>query len=87
MNLDLKKITEELLSSIAVTLQREYIIKELENDTYVYSDCFITPPAKGEFYITNKAIYEVIQVTHSYRSSHEAGVIQVKKVRELKSAG
>lgn len=43
--------------------------------------------SRGEFYITNKAIYEVVQVTHSYRSSSEAGVIQVKKVRDLKTAG
>lgn len=85
---ELTNILDDYISSIAVRLEREFILTDFDTKEFVASDCFMTaPPAKGEFYITSKAIYEVLQVTHSYKPSTEAGTIQVRKVRELKTAG
>ncbi len=85
---ELTNILDDYMSSIAVRLEREYIFIEHGTDEFIATDCFMTaPPSKGEFYITSKAIYEVLQVTHSYKPSTEAGTIQVRKVRELKTAG
>lgn len=82
---EINSILDDYKSSIAVRLEREYIFSNIDTKEYIASDCFVSPPIKGEFYITGDAIYEVIQVTHSYKSMQEAGRIQVKKVRELKT--
>lgn len=79
---------ENLISSIAVRLEREFIFRDYEkgNDNdknYIASDCFVTPPAKGEYFATKTGIYEILNVTHVFDSSKNAGVIWVKKVRDL----
>lgn len=81
----LKDILDLFESSIAVRLESEFIFIDSDSGKDIGGSCYITPPSKGEFYITDKAIYEVMQVTHSYRPSKEAGSIQVKKVRDLKT--
>ncbi|WP_142724562.1 hypothetical protein [Chryseobacterium sp. ON_d1] len=81
----LKDILDLFESSIAVRLESEFIFMDSDSGKDIGGSCYITPPSKGEFYITDKAIYEVMQVTHSYRPSQEAGRIQVKKVRDLKT--
>ncbi|QIY92215.1 hypothetical protein [Chryseobacterium gallinarum] len=81
---EIANVLDDYKSDLLQSLEREYIFREYETVEYVSNGWFITPPSKGEFYITKDAIYEVLQVTHSYNSSKEAGTIQVKKVRELK---
>ncbi|WP_185269440.1 hypothetical protein [Chryseobacterium bernardetii] len=82
---ELNNVLDSYSSSIAVRLESEFIFRDFETSETIGSNCYITPPCKGEFYITDNAIYEVMQVTHSYKQTQEAGTIQVKKVRELKS--
>ncbi|MFP3835325.1 hypothetical protein [Chryseobacterium sp. SIMBA_028] len=84
---ELHDLLDDYKESIAVRLEREFIFSDLDTKELIASDCFITPPMKGEFYATSKGIYEVLYVTHSYNSSREAGRIQVRKVREFKTAG
>lgn len=83
-----KQQIEDLISSIAVRLEREFIFRDFDkgednSKNHVASDCFVTPPSKGEFYATRSAIYEVLSVTHVFDSSRNAGVIWVKKIKEL----
>lgn len=81
---ELSIILNEYISSIASRLESEFIFRDSDTGEDIGGSCYVTPPSKGEFYITDKAIYEVIQVTHSYKPMREAGRIQVKKVRDLK---
>ncbi|AZB01277.1 hypothetical protein EG359_17385 [Chryseobacterium joostei] len=74
-------------SSIATRLEREFIFTDYDTKEFVATDCFITPPMKGEYYVTNRAIYEVLQVTHAASSLRTPGTIQVRKQREFKTAG
>ncbi|BAP30104.1 uncharacterized protein CHSO_1067 [Chryseobacterium sp. StRB126] len=82
---ELHNVLESFKSSIVVKLESEFIFRDSDLEETIGSGCYVAPPAKGEYYITDKAIYEVMQVTHSYRSSIEAGTIQVRKVRDLRS--
>ena len=80
-----KNFIEDLISSIAVRLEREYIFRDFEigdddSKNYVASDCFVTPPFKGDFYATRSGVYEVLSVTHMFESSRVPGVIWVKKI-------
>lgn len=81
---ELSNILGDYKSYVVMSIQREYILRDFETNEYVASDWFVSPPLNGDFYRMHNAIYEVIQVTHSYRPSSESGTIQVKKVRELK---
>lgn len=80
---ELNDILEDYKESIAVRLEREFIFSDLDTKELIASDCFVTPPMKGEFYATSKGIYEVLFITHSYHSSREAGRIHVRKAREF----
>ena len=82
---EIGNVLEDYKADIMRGIEREYMFRELGTNEYISSDWFVNAPSKGEFYITNNAFYEVLQVTHSYNSKSEAGVIQVKKVRDLKS--
>ncbi|MCT4156082.1 hypothetical protein HZP35_14165 [Elizabethkingia anophelis] len=80
-------LLDDYISSVAVRLEREYHFKDFDTDEDLGGDCFIVPPSKGEFYVTHKGIYEVLNVTHVYDSSKRAGTIYMKKARQFKSAG
>ncbi|WP_347219343.1 hypothetical protein [Chryseobacterium sp.] len=82
---EIANVLDDYKSDIMRGIEREYMFREFGTNEFVSSDWFVNAPAKGEFYITNNAFYEILQITHSYNSKNEAGVIQVKKVRELKS--
>lgn len=84
---ELDIIFDDLISSVAVRLEREYNFKDFKTGEDLGGNCFVTPPSKGEFYVTHKGIYEVLQVTHVYDSSRRAGTIYLKKARDLKPAG
>lgn len=84
---ELDIIIDDYMTSMAVRLEREYRFKDFDTDEDLGGNCFVTPPSKGEFYVTHKGIYEVLQVTHVYDSSLRAGTIYLKKARDLKSAG
>lgn len=82
-----KSDLEKLVTSITVMLEREYIFRDFDLGTdeevnHVASSCFVTPPAKGEYFVTDKGIYEVLTVTHVFDSARRAGVIWVKKVSD-----
>jgi hypothetical protein len=83
-----EKDREDIIASLAIRLEREFIFRDFDkgednSKNYITSDCFVTPPAKGEYYATSKAVYEVLTVTHVYNSSAAPGVIFVKKVRDI----
>lgn len=80
-------LLDDYISSVAVRLEREYHFKDFKTGEELGGNCFVTPPSKGEFYVTHKGIYEVLQVTHVYDSSRRAGTIHLKKARQFKSAG
>ncbi|WP_454060141.1 hypothetical protein [Elizabethkingia ursingii] len=84
---ELDIILDDLISSVAVRLEREYNFKDFDTGEDVGGDCFVVPPSKGEFYVAHKGIYEVMQVTHVHDSSRRAGTIYLKKARDLKPAG
>ena len=60
--------------------EQEFITK----DNYIASDCFITPPNKGDFYVVKNVIWEVVSVTHSFGSCNP-GYIFLQKQRDLKN--
>lgn len=80
-------ILDDYMTSMAVRLEREYNFKDFKTGEDLGGNCFVTPPSKGEFYVTHKGIYEVMQVTHVHDSSRRAGTIYLKKAREFKPAG
>ncbi|HAO26753.1 MAG TPA: hypothetical protein DCQ68_01845 [Chryseobacterium indologenes] len=80
---ELFNLLDDYKSNIVMSIQKQYFLRDFETNEYIASDWFISTPINGEFYLTNNAIYEVIQVTHSF--GNEAGTIQVKMQRELKS--
>lgn len=87
-------ILDEIASDVAYRLEKEFIFLDYEksNDSddtfnkenYVASDCFITPPNKGDFYVVKNAIWQVVSVTHSF-GSRNPGYIFLKKQRDFKN--
>lgn len=91
MKFNLKDLTEDFISSIAVRLEREYLYYEVFEDgrkpECIGSTCFVTPPAKGEYYLFHKKneiveTYEVINTAHSH-SADRAGYLYLKKVANV----
>lgn len=91
MKFNLKEIADDFISSIAVRLEKEYLYYEVFEDSRkpecIGSTCFITPPAKGEFYLFHKKnelveTYIVVNVAHSH-SVDIAGYLYLKKVENI----
>lgn len=90
MKFNLKDLKEDLISDIAVRLEKEYLYYEvLENGETqnIGSTCLITPPIKGEFYLFHRKnevveTYEVVNVAHSH-SHLQPSYLYLKKVSKI----
>lgn len=92
MKFNLKDLTEDFISSIAVRLEKEYLYYEVFEDgrkpENFGGSCFVTPPAKGEYYLIYRKdqiidTYIVVNVAHVHNSDR-AGYLYLKKVEEVK---
>lgn len=80
-------LLEDYKEFTVLELYREYIFIDNETKEDVGGFNFIVPPAKGEFFVTHKGIYEILQVTHVCDPNRRPGTIHVRKAREFKTAG
>ena len=91
----LKIFLNKVSSDLALRLEKEFIFLDfnksnceeqefITKDNYIASDCFITPPNKGDFYVVKNVIWEVVSVTHSFGSCNP-GYIFLQKQRDLKN--
>ncbi len=92
MNFNLKDLRDDFVSSVAVRLEREYLYYEVFDDgrkpENIGGSCFVTPPAKGEYYFIHRKdnkvdTYLVVNVAHVHNSDR-AGYLYLKKVTEVK---
>lgn len=90
MNLNFKKIISDLVSSVAVRLESEYLLYEVfENEKPIEnigSSSFVRPPIKDEYLMIGVKSkidnYIVVGVAHS--SSHNSpGYLYIKKVQKV----
>lgn len=92
-----KKIKDDIISDIAIRLEKEYLYYEVFDDGRPLqnfgSTCLVAPPRKGEYYLIHKKdetidIYEVVNVAHSH-SHLQPRYLYLKKVNKinLKTAG
>lgn len=91
MKFTLKELFDDLVSSVAVRLEKEYLYYEVFDDGRPPQNfggtCFVTPPAKGEYYIIHrrdKVIdnFIVVNVAHSHNSDY-AGYLYLKRVKQI----
>lgn len=85
------KILEKIASILCSKLEKKYIFLDFEkndpSDNFSYSENYLTtdfllsPPHKGEFFILNQIIWEVVSVTHSL--DEIPGYIFLKKAKFL----
>ncbi|ROI05469.1 hypothetical protein EGI16_03525 [Chryseobacterium sp. G0240] len=91
MKLNYKEIKEDIISDIAIRLEKEYLYYEVYDDGRPVqnfgSTCLITPPNKGEYYLIHKKnevveTYIVVNIAHSH-SSQEPSYLYLKKVGKI----
>lgn len=77
---NLKEVLDMVTLYMTAKLERRFEFY-LVNDEFLCDDKFITPPAKGEFYVYENESYEVLSVSH-YSGGDKPNRILVKRLNE-----
>lgn len=77
---NLKEVLDMVTLYMTAKLERHFEFY-LMYDEFLCGEKFITPPAKGEFYVYENESYEVLSVSH-YSGGDKPNRIVVKRLKE-----
>lgn len=66
-------ILDDLASTVDNRAVAEFHFTEVETNLFIASQCYVTPPAKGEYIKIKETLFEIVNVMHSFDRSKEPG--------------